>query len=107
MFAETVNTVINVHAQRVAVAWEGRIAVAIWIVLYVMSVLGMVATGYQMGVAAPKRSRTGVLLAASFALVMTLIAGLDRPFSPFSPVAQKPLRDVRSLMEHPSDQPTT
>jgi hypothetical protein len=107
MFAESVNTVINVNARRVAVAWEGRIAVGIWIVLYVISVLGMVATGYQMGVAGPQRSRTGVLLAASFALVMTLIAGLDRPFSPFAPVTQKPLRDVRSYMEQPSDQPAT
>jgi len=98
-FAESVTEVINIHARRVAVALEARIAVGIWIALYALAVLGMLATGYQMGVAGPLRSRTAVILAISFALVITLIVDLDRPRTPLIPVPQKPLRDLRQLMD--------
>jgi hypothetical protein len=105
LVVESVNDVADVHARRVAVAAEARIAVGIWLILYALSVLGMVAIGYQMAVAGSPWMRTSSVLAVSFALVITLIAGLDRPNTPLVPVSQKPLRDVRVLMDQSPGQP--
>ncbi len=98
LFLESINDVINVHALRVTVALDTRIPVGIWAILYAISVLGMMAVGYQAGIAGSQRSRTSVILAVSFALVMTLIAGMDRPNTPFMSVTQKPLADLQAWM---------
>lgn len=105
LFIEAINDLINTDAERIAVGAETRIPVGIWLILYALSVLGMMAMGYQAGIAGSRRSRTSVILAVAFALVITLIAGLDRPDTPFASVTQKPLRDVRTFMEQSPDHP--
>lgn len=101
LFVESINEVLNLHALRVAVGVETRIPFGIWTILYVLSALGMLAIGYQAAIAGSKRSITNLMLAVSFALVMTLIAGLDRPNTPFVTVTQKPLADLRAWMDRP------
>ncbi|MCI0629505.1 MAG: hypothetical protein L0Y44_02495 [Phycisphaerales bacterium] len=99
LVVESVNEMINVHALRVAVAIETRIPMGIWMIMYGLSVLGMVAMGYQAGIAGSRRSHTIIVLAVSFALVMTLIEGLDRPNTPLVSVTQQPLIDVQGWIE--------
>jgi len=106
LFLESINEVINLHALRMAVAVEARIPLGIWITLYALTVLGMMAMGYQAAIAASKRSRGSLILAVSFALVITLIAGLDRPDTPFVTVTQKPLIDVQSWLKSTADHPS-
>jgi hypothetical protein len=105
LLVESINEVINVHAVRMAVAVDTRIPSGIWIVLYALSVLGMLAMGYHTAISGSMRSRAGIILAVSFALVITLIAGLDRPDTPFVSVTQKPLRDLQRFMEQPPPPP--
>jgi hypothetical protein len=107
LYVESINEVINVSALRVAVAVDTRVPVGVWIALLALTVLGMMCVGYQTAIAGSKRSWTSVMLAFSFALVFTLIAGLDRPYSPLVTVTQKPLQDVRAFMEHPARLPRT
>ena len=107
LVVESINDVINAHAVRVSVAIETRIPAGIWIILYALAILGMLAMGYQLGISGSTRSRTSVILAISFALVITLIAGLDRPNTPFVSVTQKPLRDVQLFMEQQQRAATT
>lgn len=104
---ESINDLINVHAVRLAVAVDARIAPGIWLTLFAISVFGMVAMGYQMGIAGSMRSRTNSILAISFALVITLIAGLDRPQIALVSVSQKPLEDLRIFMQQPPERPAT
>ncbi len=101
LFAESVNEVIDIHSLRIAVAIETRIPLGIWFIVYAIAILGMLAVGYQTGVATPTRSRASLFMVISFALVMTLIAGLDRPDTPFISVTQQPLIDARNSMEPP------
>lgn len=101
-FAESINEVVDLHALRMALAVETRIPVGIWAILFLLSFLGMMATGYQAGIAAPRRSQNVPILAVSFSLVITLIAGLDRPNARFISVAQKPLIEAEDWMKSPA-----
>ncbi len=98
LYLEALNEVFTVHALRVAVAIQTRIPYEIWLMLYSITILGMVGVGYQSGIAASKRSMVGPLLALSFALVFTLIFALDRPNSGIVKVTQQPLIDLQNWM---------
>ena len=99
LFVESINQLVDLHALRMALAVETRIPVGIWAILLSLSLLGMMATGYQAGIAAPKRSQTVPILAVAFALVITLIAGLDRPNTRFISVTQRPLIEAEDWMK--------
>src|SRR5262249_32800379 len=77
LFIQSLNEVIDLNARRVLVGLHGRIPVLLWIVLYILSVLGMVAVGYQAGLTLTTRSPAAFGLAIAFALVLYLIADLD------------------------------
>lgn len=99
LYIESVNDIINVHALRVAVGWQARVPVGIWSVLYGLTILGMMGVGYQTGIAGSKRSMARPILAVSFAMVIAMIASLDRPGG-FIKVTQQPLIDLqRSVTE--------
>jgi hypothetical protein len=54
--------------------------------------------GYVNAVDEAKRSRLVPVLAAAFALVVTLIAVLDRPQSRFISVSQQPFVDLKNSL---------
>jgi hypothetical protein len=99
LYIESLNELINVHTLRVAVALHAQIPGIIWLVLYALVILGMMATGYQTAITgSARRSRAVSPLALSFSLVVALIAVLDRPESDFIRVPQEPLTDLRASM---------
>ena len=98
LYIESLNEVNGIHATRVALGIQERLPSEIWIVLYCVTILGMMAVGYQTGIAASKRSMGRPNLAVSFALVFALIASLDRPDSGILSVSQRPLVDLRDAM---------
>ena len=98
-YVESLNDMSNVLATRIAVAVGSRIPTGLWIVLYVLVVLGMVAVGYQAAIAASRRSWATVVLALAFSLVIALIAALDNPERGYLPVSQQPLIDLQSSMK--------
>ena len=98
LYIESLNEVSRVHAMRVAIGYQSRIPIEIWIVLYVITFLGMMAAGYQTAVAESKRSKMQPILAIAFGAVIVLIAGLDRPDSGVMKVTQQPLLDVQKQM---------
>jgi hypothetical protein len=57
----------------------------------------MMGMGYHAGIAGSKRSLSMLILALSFALVITMIAALDRPGS-FLKITQQPLIDLQRSM---------
>lgn len=70
LYIESLNGVIDLHATRVAVALQARVPVGIWVALLSLTVFGMVAVGYQIGIAGSKRSLAQPILALSFSMVM-------------------------------------
>jgi hypothetical protein len=98
LYIDSLNGLIDLHAMRVAVALQTRIPVGIWSVLASLTVLGMIAVGYQMGIAGSKRSLVQPILAISFSMVIALIASLDRPQGGYIKVSQQPFVDLFNSM---------
>ena len=98
MYAESLNDMSNVLADRFAVAVQSRIPEGVWISLYVLIILGMLAVGYQTAIAASGRTGAMLLLALSFSMVIVLIAALDDPERGYLPVSQGPLIDLQASM---------
>lgn len=98
LYLESLNEMATVNATRVAVGIQARIATEIWIALYFLTGLGMMVVGYQTAIAESRRSMIQPVLVLSFALVITLIATIDRPDSGILKVKQQPLIDLRNEM---------
>jgi hypothetical protein len=98
LYIESLNDIVNVHALRVAVGIQSRVEPEVWFVLFVLIGLGAMVVGYQTAIAESGRSMIQPILAASFALVIALIASLDRPDSGVMRVTQRPLIDLQNSM---------
>jgi hypothetical protein len=97
LYIESLNEIANVHALRMSVGVQERIVSGVWSVLVGLTILGMMGMGYHAGIAGSKRSMSMLILVLSFALVIAMIAALDRPGS-FLKITQQPLIDLRRSM---------
>jgi hypothetical protein len=98
LYIESLNEMANVHALRVAVGMQARVPLEIWLSLLFLTGLGMLVVGYQTAIADSKRSMIQPILAICFALVVALIATLDRPGSGVLKVNQQPMAELRDAM---------
>lgn len=98
LYIESLNDLINFHALRVTIGLETRLPGEIWQVLAVLMVLAMAGFGYQTAIAGSRRSWATPALAISFAVVVALIAALDRPESGYFAASQQPLVVLREEM---------
>ncbi len=95
LLIESLDDLAAVQASRVDVGNESRIPLGIWIVLYGLTILGMMSIGYHSGIVQSKRSRATLLLALSFATVISFLISMDRPVG-FIEVTQQPLIDLQT-----------
>ena len=99
LFIQSLNETIDVHSKRVLVGMRSRIPLSIWLGLYGLAILGMVSVGYQAGLSATRRSPAMLGLVLGFAIVLLLIADLDRGFEGFLNVSQQPMLDLQKSMQ--------
>jgi hypothetical protein len=78
LYVESLNKVFELRAERAMLEMSERVKIPIWVALYLLTCLSVMSVSYQAGIAGSKRSKVGLLLTGCFALVMTLIADLDR-----------------------------
>lgn len=97
LYVESLNEMAEINATRIAVGAQTRLPAIIWASLLGLAVLGMTSVGYHAGIEDSQRSKVAVALATGFALVILMIAALDRPHG-FVRVAQQPLVDLRALV---------
>lgn len=97
LYIQSLNDIFETHARRLAVGLQARIPGEIWLVLIGLTILGMLSMGYHTGIAGSARSLTSLILAISFAMVIAVIAALDRPTG-FVRVTQRPLIDLRQSL---------
>jgi hypothetical protein len=102
VFIQSLNNLIDLHAERMLVGLRSRIPLVIWGGLFLLAVLGLVAVGYQSGLSATRRSPVMIVLVLAFALVLALIADLDRAREGLLKVSQQALVDVQTTMRSPS-----
>lgn len=101
LFIESVNDVIDLHTTRLNAAVRSRIPVTIWIALYSVLVVTLLAMGYHGGLVRTRRSLASVSIVLSFAITLWLIADLDRPNQGLIRVSQQPMIDLKASMEQP------
>ncbi|PWT95307.1 MAG: hypothetical protein C5B55_01485 [Blastocatellia bacterium] len=99
LFVQSLNQIIELHEQRIVAGLRSRIPSAIWIGLYSLLILAMMAVGYQEAMASKRRSLAVLMLVIGFSTVMVLIADLDRPGQGFLQVSQESMSDVRKSMD--------
>ena len=97
LYIESINQMMDVHATRLAIGVRMRIPMGIWIVLYSLTLMGMISMGYHAAIVESKRTNATWILSLSFAMVITLIAALDRPWGAAA-VTQQPLVDVEKFI---------
>jgi hypothetical protein len=99
LFIQSLNETIDVHAKRVLVGMRSRIPLSIWAGLYGLALLGMASMGYQAGLSGTRHSPAMLGLVLGFAIVLLLIADLDRGFEGFLTVGQQPMIDLQKTMQ--------
>jgi len=95
LFVASLNEVIDLHARRVTMGVRNRIPVTIWLALYLTAALGMAAVGYHAGLTGTSRTPAAPVLAVTFALMLWLVADLDRPQEGLLKESQQALIDLR------------
>ncbi|WP_078084013.1 hypothetical protein [Microbulbifer mangrovi] len=98
-FIEPVTNIINSHNSRIVVGLEYRIPGPIWIALYILTGLAMLAIGFQFGVSRGGSVQLAVTLGLTFATVILLIADLDRATEGVIIVDQRPMAEMSLILE--------
>ena len=90
--------IIELEQERRMVRERSRIPAPVWVVLYVIAVLGLTAVGYHGSVAGTRRSPVVLVAPVAFSAVIIIIADLNRPGEGFINVSQQPMVDLREMM---------
>lgn len=98
LFIRSLNELIDLHQSRKTVGLEYQIPGSVWLTVSLLTVLSMLAVGYQIGNSGARRLKGTPVLVAAFSLVILLIADIDRPGEGLLRVSQQPIADVRQMM---------
>lgn len=98
LFIVSLNQLIDLHQSRKTVSLQYRIPGTVWLTVYLLSALSMLAVGYQVGMSGTRRLRGTPVLTASFSIVILMIADIDRPGEGLMRVSQQPIADVQQSM---------
>jgi hypothetical protein len=101
LFVQSLNELIDLYAKRLAADVRNRIPLSIWLSMYGVTILSFALLGYHAGLASTRRSLAILPVAVTFAVVIWLIADLDRPREGTLVLSPQPLVDVRQSMETP------
>jgi hypothetical protein len=99
LFVASLNNVIDLHESRLTIALRYRIPGTIWLSLYLLTILSMLAIGYQVGMAGTSRVLGMPLMALAFSIVIIMIADMDKPGEGKFQISHQPLVDTRQMME--------
>lgn len=100
LFVISLNEVIDLHTKRIVVG-SYRIPDVIWLALYVIAALSMIAVGYQFGRVGKRDESISVVLALAFAIVIYLIADLDCIDHGTLRVSQRPMTKLEEDLQSP------
>ena len=101
LFVQSLNETIDLDETRVT-AGRNRIPDSIWLTLYVVTILTMMAMGYQFGLTGEHSWPVTILLVLVFTAVLLLIADLDRPQAGWLKVSQQAMIDLINKIGAPT-----
>jgi hypothetical protein len=97
-FIQSLNEVISLHTRRMIIREEFRIPDTIWIVVYVIMTLAVLAIGCHAGLTGARRPIVVTAFVLIISVVLTLIADLDSPRRGSLRVSQQAMVNVRRTM---------
>ncbi|MCJ7538225.1 MAG: hypothetical protein MUO88_01045 [Desulfobacterales bacterium] len=95
---QSINDVIDMHEKRVTGALRNRIPGSVWFALFAITALTMITLGYQVGLNCERRLFAVIPMILAFAVLVTLVADLNRPQSGLITVGQKSMVNLKSSM---------
>ena len=98
LYTQSLNELIDLHEQRVMAGKRLRIPHTLWLVLLVISLLGMGEIGYQTALTGSTRTPVTLGLVIAFALLLYLIADLDRPLEGSLRINQTAMRELEERL---------
>lgn len=98
LFVTALNETIDVNLKRVSFGIRYRAPPMIWVTLYLLLVIAMVMAGAQSAQSGKRNFSVEGALAISYALVLFLIADLDRPQDGFINVSQQAMIDLQTRL---------
>jgi hypothetical protein len=101
LFVDAVNTVIDLHTTRITVALEYHIPLRIWVGLLSVTILAMIAVGYQFGLSGRRNVLIAIVLALAFSAVVLIIVDLDRATQGALQVSQTPMLKLQESLNQP------
>ena len=101
LFVQAVNETIDIGAKRSIALATWQLPWTVWLSAYVLAFTGMVLVGFHNGVQGARNLLPTVLLALIFAVVMSLIVDLDRPYLGLLQVGQDALLEVQRQIGGP------
>jgi hypothetical protein len=96
LFEDAMNNMIDLHTKRVTNFLKHHIPDSIWIALFALTALGIAAMGYQNGLLDHGRSPAVFIVSLMFAIVIFMIADLDRPGHGLITVDQQAMTDLKN-----------
>lgn len=99
LYIESLNEVIDLHSKRVTVGLRYRTPRSVWFLLYFVTILAMLAVGYEFGLSGEGSFLGALLLALMFSAVILMIVDLDRSAkSLLIKVSQEPLIELQQKL---------
>ncbi len=100
LYTSTINDLIDNYNQRITVALEYRIPLPVYVVLFIITFLTMVAFGYHYGLHGKGGLRISAILAIIFAVVIFLVLILDHPEMGIIKVNQKSVLKLQEQLHN-------
>lgn len=92
---QSINDVIDSHANRVTAGLHNRIPSTIWYMLLIISALTMMTMGYQARLSKSRRLAAVIPLIMAFTALIVLVLDLDRPQDGMITVGQEAMIDLQ------------
>lgn len=97
LYVDSLNKVFEARGERAMIERAERIKPPVWAALYGITFLAVLGVAYQTGIAGSGRTVARYFLAGTFALVISLIADLDR-VGGYIQVSQEPFEQLEESM---------
>jgi hypothetical protein len=99
LIIQSVNDVIDMHEKRVSAGLRYRIPLSVWITLYSISIMAMIAIGVETGLGKSRRLVVIIPLVLAFTALTTLIIALNRPQNGMIKVGQESMISLQESFE--------
>jgi hypothetical protein len=96
---QSINEVIDMHEKRVNAGLHNRIPTSVWLALLAISALSMMTLGTQVGLTGKRRLFAVIPMLMAFAVLVTLVADLNRPTKGLITVGQYAMLNLQNSMQ--------